>query len=117
MIAERKEQLCLTGGFYNTINGKLTSTPTTRHSINPATEEPNPDVPVCTEGDVEAAVSAAHGAFKQWSKLPVVRRQQAIIRYADALQAYQADFADLLTMEQGKPVSHSSSRSSRSYCT
>lgn len=91
-------------GFYNTIDGKMTSTKTTRHGINPATGQPNPEVPVSTEEDVHTAVTAAKKAFSRWSKTPWSERKEAILRFADALEQYTDKFAKLLTQEQGKPV-------------
>lgn len=91
--------------FSNTINGKSTSTKETRHGINPATGKPNPEVPVSTQQDVDAAVDAAKEAFKSWKMTTYAERKKAVMAYADALEKNQADFAKLLTMEQGKPVS------------
>lgn len=91
-------------GFYNTIDGKLTSTASTRHGINPATGKPNPEVPVSTQEDVDNAVTAAKRAFITWSKVPWLERKRAILCFADALEQYTDDFAKLLTQEQGKPV-------------
>ena len=54
--------------FQNVVNGKLESTKETRYSINPATGEPNPKVPVATPDDVDRAVRAAEEAFVSWSK-------------------------------------------------
>lgn len=50
--------------FYNVIDGKLSPTKETRHGINPATEEPNPEVPVSTPKDVDRAVEAGQRAFR-----------------------------------------------------
>lgn len=91
-------------GFYNTINGKLTSTEKTRHGINPATAKPNPEVPVSTQKDVDDAVAAAKEAFKSWSKAPQEERKKAVLAFADAVEKYEQDFGKLLTQEQGKPV-------------
>lgn len=93
------------GEYYNTIDGKLSSTQQTRHGINPATGKPNAEVPVSTPQDVDAAIDAAKRAFKTWSKVPYAERQQALYKYADAIEANAEDFAKLLTQEQGKPVS------------
>jgi len=92
------------GEYYNTIDGKLSSTQETRHGINPATGKPNAEVPVATEQDVDAAVDAAKKAFKTWSKTPYAERQKALNNFADAIEKHGADFAKLLTQEQGKPV-------------
>lgn len=91
--------------FYNTINNESKRTPTTRHGINPATEEPNLDVPVSTKEDVDDAVSHARTAFKKWSKVPIEERRAAILAFADALASHKDEFARLLVTEQGKPLS------------
>ncbi|OCT54947.1 Betaine aldehyde dehydrogenase, chloroplastic [Cladophialophora carrionii] len=91
-------------GFYNTINGKLTSTEQTRHGINPATGKPNPEVPVSTQKDVDDAVAAAKEAFKSWSQTPWEKRRDAVLAFANGLEKYEQDFGKLLTQEQGKPL-------------
>lgn len=92
------------GEYLNTIDGKLSATTQTRHGINPATGKPNPEVPVATRQDVDAAVDAAKKAFKKWSKVPYAERQKACQDFASAIEKYADDFAKLLTQEQGKPV-------------
>jgi acyl-CoA reductase-like NAD-dependent aldehyde dehydrogenase len=91
-------------GFYNTINGKLTSTEKTRHGVNPATGKALSPVPVSTQKDVDDAVAAAKEAFKSWSKVPYDDRKKAVLAFADELDKHVQDFAKLLTAEQGKPV-------------
>jgi acyl-CoA reductase-like NAD-dependent aldehyde dehydrogenase len=91
--------------FHNVINSELVSTPTTRHSINPANRQPNPEVPVSTEDDLDKAVTAAQAAFKEWRKVPLEERRAALAKYADALEAEKDGFTKLLTQEQGKPLS------------
>ncbi|KAI9871089.1 MAG: hypothetical protein M1830_003324, partial [Pleopsidium flavum] len=93
--------------FHNVINNKLTGTSKTRHNINPATTEPNAEVPVSTQEDVDNAVSAARVAFKTWSKTPIGKRREAIIAFADAVASYREEFSRLLTTEQGKPLEQS----------
>lgn len=90
--------------FRNTINNELTSTPTTRHSINPANSQPNPEVPVSTKEDLDRAVQAAKDAFKKWSKTSFAERRAALAAYAEAIEANADGFAKILTMEQGKPL-------------
>ena len=91
--------------FLNSIDGKLVGTSETRHGINPATGEANPEVPVSTQKDVDAAVEAAQRAFKSWSQTSREEREKAVLGYADALEKLTPEFAKLLTREQGKPVS------------
>lgn len=90
--------------YSNWINGKASTTAKTRHAINPATKEALPEVPVSTREDVDNAVKAAREAFKSWKKVPWDDRAKAVTSFAEALEAQQADFAKLLTTEQGKPV-------------
>lgn len=92
------------GEYFNTIDGKLSSTKQTRHSINPATGKPNPEVPCATQEDLDAAVEAATRAADKWAAVPYKERQAALNKFADALEAHTDDFAKLLTQEQGKPV-------------
>ncbi|KAH8706021.1 aldehyde dehydrogenase [Talaromyces proteolyticus] len=89
--------------FYNVINGELKETAATRHSINPATSDPNPEVPLSTPIDVEEAIAAARAAFPGWAKTQWVARRDAILQFAGALEKNTDDFATLLTREQGKP--------------
>jgi acyl-CoA reductase-like NAD-dependent aldehyde dehydrogenase len=91
--------------FYNVIDGKLSPSKETRHGINPATEELNPEVPVSTPEDVDRAVEAGQRAFRSWSKTTYAERQKALLAFADALEAERDNFAKLLVQEQGKPVS------------
>lgn len=96
--------------FHNVINGKLVSTAKTTHNVNPSTLEANPEVPVSTLDDVNEAVAHARIATKKWATVPLAERQQAICNFAAALSENADDFAHMLTKEQGKPVSLSSSR-------
>ncbi|KAL3486599.1 Aldehyde/histidinol dehydrogenase [Aspergillus germanicus] len=91
--------------FYNVINNNLTSTTQTRHGINPATLEPNPEVPISTPKELDQAVDAAKAAFKGWSATTYAERRDAINSYADSLEANTTSLAQLLTREQGKPLS------------
>lgn len=90
--------------FFNVIDGKLTSTETTRCSQNPSTLKNNPDVPLSTIEDVEKAVQAAKKAAESWAQVPWEDRKKAVEGFASALEAQLDDFAALLTREQGKPV-------------
>ncbi|EEH34343.1 betaine aldehyde dehydrogenase [Paracoccidioides lutzii Pb01] len=90
--------------FQNVIGGKLSTTAQTRHGINPATGNPNPEVPVSTPADVDNAVEAGKAAFKLWSKTSIEERKKALLTFADALEAHKDEFIKLLVREQGKPV-------------
>ncbi|KAL8946460.1 MAG: hypothetical protein Q9183_007903, partial [Haloplaca sp. 2 TL-2023] len=93
--------------YCNIIKDGLSCTEKTRHNTNPATLEPNPEVPVSTREDVDKAVAAALAAFKSWSKTSVEERGQKLRDYADAIDELRDDFANMLTLEQGKPLAQS----------
>jgi len=91
--------------FSNIIDGKLETTKETRCSINPATEQNNPSVPVASKEDVDRAMAAAQKAFKPWAAVPYAERQKAVLAFADGLEAEKEAFSKFLTQEQGKPAS------------
>lgn len=91
--------------FSNVINGKLVGASKTRHAINPATKKASWEVPIASPQDVDEAVAAARTAFKTWSKTSVEERKAALNGLAAELEKYTAEFAKLLVIEQGKPVS------------
>lgn len=91
--------------FQNVVDGKLVSTASTRHGINPSNKKPLWEVPVASPADLDTAVAAGQAAFKKWKNVPYDERRKAVLAYADALEAHKDEFAKLLTTEQGKPVS------------
>jgi delta 1-pyrroline-5-carboxylate dehydrogenase len=91
--------------FKNTYNGKLFDSEKHAHGINPATLEALPDVPIATKEDLTEAIKGARAAFKTWSKLPRAERNDYLVRFGEAMDEYSTQFAELLTKEQGKPVS------------
>ncbi|KAK7430967.1 hypothetical protein QQZ08_002496 [Neonectria magnoliae] len=90
--------------FHNVIAGKLETTATTRHGVNPSTLEKNPPVPVSTIEDVDRAVEVAVKAAEAWADIPYPERQEKVARFADGLEALKDEFALMLTKEQGKPL-------------
>ncbi|KAJ7675842.1 Aldehyde/histidinol dehydrogenase [Mycena polygramma] len=88
----------------NIINGKFVPTSKTRHSINPATEEPLYEVPVATKQDLDIAVQHATTAFTSWSRTSFEERAKLMLAYADTVEENHTDLAKLLTTEQGKPL-------------
>ncbi len=76
---------------------------------SPATGEPIGSVPRATLTDLDAAVDAAHNAFRTWSVLTAYDREK-IIRKATAHVRTQADrIGRLMALEQGKPFHQSRS--------
>jgi acyl-CoA reductase-like NAD-dependent aldehyde dehydrogenase len=89
----------------NIINNTFVPTPTTRHSVNPATNKPLYEVPIARETDLDAVVTAARKAFKPWSLTPFSTRAQLLLDYASVIEHHRVDLEALLTKEQGKPLS------------
>jgi acyl-CoA reductase-like NAD-dependent aldehyde dehydrogenase len=72
--------------------------------INPATGRTLARCARADRAQLDAAVAAAKRAFPAWSTTPIAQRRSALLRIADALEARSAEFARLLTQEQGKPL-------------
>ncbi|KPM42654.1 hypothetical protein AK830_g3886 [Neonectria ditissima] len=89
--------------YQNVINNKLTTTTQTRHAVCPSTEEALWEVPVATQEDVNQAVAAAKAAFPAWKKLSYDERVEYLTKFADAIEANQQGFIELLGKEAGKP--------------
>lgn len=100
-----KSTLSFQDNFVQIIDGKSSPTKETRHGLNPATKQPKAEVPLATKDDLDSAVASAKKAFVSWSKTPYEERRAAVLAYADAVESVRDEFRDLLTAEQGKPVS------------
>ncbi len=71
---------------------------------NPATGESIGSLPDGGAADAEAAIDAAHAAFADWSTTTAHARA-ALLRKAHSLMVGRAeDLAQLMTLEQGKPL-------------
>jgi len=75
--------------------------------INPATGEVFARCPAAGREELDRAVAAARGAFAQWRERSFEERRAAIQRMAQVLREHQAELAELLTLEQGKPLEQS----------
>ena len=72
--------------------------------VNPATEKVIGNVASATHADLEAALEAAQLGFDDWSRRSVHERS-AILRKAAHLLGERAErIAEILTLEQGKPL-------------
>ncbi|UKZ83956.1 hypothetical protein TrVFT333_011771 [Trichoderma virens FT-333] len=88
----------------NIINGEFVPTAKTRHSIDPATEQPLFPAPLATREDLDAAVKHASDAFKTWSQTTFEERAKLMLEYADAIEENREELEKLDTMESGKPA-------------
>lgn len=58
-----------------------------------------------TLDDVNLAVGVAKRTQKNWANHALAQRKKTVSEFADALASHTKQFAELLTWEQGKPVS------------
>lgn len=75
--------------------------------INPATEQQIGTVAKASEPDLAAAVSAAQDGFKVWKDMPAAKRSRILQQAAQRLRERADDIAQIMTLEQGKPLTQS----------
>ncbi len=88
----------------NYINGEWVS-PSGTEVIdveNPATGEILGQFQTSTQDDVRDAIKAAKDAFKEWRKVPAVKRCRYMFKFCDLLKENWDDLAKDLTREHGK---------------
>lgn len=73
-------------------------------TINPVTGETTATFPAHTPGQVDAVLAAAVSAQKQWRLVPVEDRVQVLRNTGKVLREGKAEYARLITLEMGKPV-------------
>lgn len=72
--------------------------------INPANESVVASIATASEEQMEQAVSAAKAAFLSWRETPISERQAKLRQLVELIQANADDLAELLVLEQGKPL-------------
>lgn len=72
--------------------------------INPATEEVIAQVASASAEQVDDAIQAAKTAFKTWKNISDADLAQAFSNIAADIRAESAELAELITLEQGKPL-------------
>lgn len=85
------------------IGNELSTTKRTRRAVNPSNKQQLAEVPVSTQDDVDRAVAAAQAAFPAWRDLTQDERAGLLLKFAEAIEASQQEFAQLLGKETGKP--------------
>ena len=71
--------------------------------INPATAKVMAKAPVSVQADVDAAYAAASKAFETWGETTPSERQQALLKFADAIEKRADEFVRLEGENTGKP--------------
>jgi succinate-semialdehyde dehydrogenase / glutarate-semialdehyde dehydrogenase len=72
---------------------------------NPATGAVVAEVPLMGRDETERAIIAAETAQKSWKTLTAAARAAILRRWFDLIILHREDLANLLTAEQGKPLS------------
>jgi succinate-semialdehyde dehydrogenase / glutarate-semialdehyde dehydrogenase len=89
------------------IDGQWITSKTTFPVLDPATGNKIADVPDLTPEDAKRAIDSAHKAFPAWAAKPAKERAQILRRWFDLIIAETEPLAQLMTAEQGKPLTES----------
>lgn len=92
------------------INGEWVSAKSgkTFNTVNPATGEVIVKVCEADKEDIDLAVKAARRAFEgEWKKFVPYQREQLLNKLADLLEKNAEEFAQLETLDNGKPINES----------
>jgi len=102
--------------YRNTVNGTLAE-PASRYEIfNPANGQSLGLAPESDEQEVDRAVQSAALAQKSWAKRTDQERRDTIQKIAHILEENSDYLAELITQEQGKPLSGPGSRFEMQAC-
>ncbi len=74
-------------------------------TINPSTGEKLGEVPLAGERDVERAVAAAKGAFREWSRVPIKERARCLEFLARRIVEHTDELALMDAMDSGNAIS------------
>lgn len=90
----------------NVIGGQSieASTEATTDLIDPSSGVVFGRAPVSAQDDVDAAYTAAAGAFEAWGETTPAERQAAVLRIADVLEAHAHELVELESENTGKPI-------------
>jgi len=72
--------------------------------VNPRNGQLIVELPEASDAQVDAAVEAAAGAFESWSRTTPAERSTALLKVADAIERDAETFADLESLNCGKPL-------------
>ncbi len=72
--------------------------------INPATGDPFVEMPLSDAADIDAAVSAASGAFVTWRRTTPSERSRALLKIADILEAHAEEIVAIESENTGKII-------------
>ena len=93
------KQSCLIDGSWVTAGDGQTVSVT-----NPATGECIGTVPCMGQSETQQAIAAAEKALKPWASLSAKARSDKLKKWYELMMEAQADLAQIMTIEQGKPL-------------
>ncbi|RNM12422.1 aldehyde dehydrogenase [Nocardioides pocheonensis] len=73
-------------------------------NISPVNGKPFTEIARGTEGDIEAALDAAHAAFPAWARTSTTERSNILLKIADRLEENLEALAVAETWDNGKPI-------------
>ena len=74
---------------------------------NPATLDIIGAVPKCSTSDTKLAIEAANKALPEWRSKTAKERSILLRKWFDLIMSNQEDLAQIMTIEQGKPINES----------
>ena len=74
---------------------------------NPATLEIIGTVPKCGTLETKKAIDAANSSWKEWKNKPAIERSNLLRKWFNLIEKNHEDLAQIMTMEQGKPITES----------
>ena len=96
-----KEQCYIDGKWVDSSNNE------TIEVNNPATLEIVGKVPKCGTEETRIAIEAANSSWKNWKEKTAKDRSIILRKWFDLIMANQEDLAQIMTVEQGKPINES----------
>ena len=92
--------------LHNFIGGATSAPAEGRYEdlIDPATGEVFASAPVSGKPDVDRAMEAASAAFEKWRGTTPSERQQALLKFADAIEARAGELVAAESQNTGKPL-------------
>lgn len=100
MQLKRKDLFCEAAFFA----GRWQSSKTMSDIKNPATQQVIGQVPHFDGEAAQSAIAAAEMAQQAWRRQSALQRSKILRRWADLMLEHEADLAQIMTAEQGKPL-------------
>lgn len=102
-LSKQPKKLLIGGKWVDAESGKRFET------RNPATDEVLVKVAEGGKADIDKAVKAARKAYEEgpWRKMSAAERARLLFKLADLLEKHAEEFAQLETLDNGKPIKES----------